>query len=169
MPKLQATGYAPLDGDEGEGGQRGDEIAELQRLVQTLEQEVASPQPEPEAAAGLLEQRAEETSAAETSMAEQVAELQKQMAALTPRSPAEALGRDSVSKEEHKAALAENKRLRQVVSSVKAVADDEERLRKMLSTVDDDDLQRDDDFQDDGKLRAGAPTACPCRANSNPL
>ena len=98
MPKLQATGYAPLGGDEGDGGQRSDEIAELQRLVQTLEQEVASPQPEPEAAAGLLEQRAEETSAAETSMAEQVAELQKQMAALTPRSPAEALGRDSVSK-----------------------------------------------------------------------
>ena len=54
MPKLQATGYAPLGGDE-EGGECGDEIAELQRLVQTLEQEVASPQPEPEAAAGLLE------------------------------------------------------------------------------------------------------------------
>ena len=82
MPKLQATGYAPLDGDEGEGGQRGDEIAELQRLVQTLEQEVASPQPE--AAAGLLEQRAEETSAAETSMAEQVAQLQKQIGGKEP-------------------------------------------------------------------------------------
>ena len=91
MPTLQAAGYAPLDGDEGGGGQRGDEIAELQRLVRTLEEEVASPQPEPEAAAGLLEQRAEETSAAETSMVEQVAELQKQMAALTPRSPPEAL------------------------------------------------------------------------------
>eukprot|EP01045_Picozoa_sp_COSAG04_P009809 COSAG04_NODE_582_length_12404_cov_81.591792_7_plen_122_part_00 len=46
MPKLQAAGYAPLGGDDGEGGQSGDEIAELQRLVRKLEREVAAA-PEP--------------------------------------------------------------------------------------------------------------------------
>ena len=45
MPKQQATGYGPLGVDEGsdEGGQRSDEIAELQRTIRALEQEVATP------------------------------------------------------------------------------------------------------------------------------
>ena len=121
MPTTRQPGYAQLaDADD----ERNDEIAELQRLVRTLEQEVG-PEPEPE-----------------SSMAVQLGELQRQVAELTPR-PAEALGRDSVSREEHQAALEkhqaehqaalkENAKLRQVVSSVRAVADDEERLWRFV-------------------------------------
>ena len=46
MPTMRQPGYARLDSsatpDGGEGGQRGDEIAELQRLVRKLEREVAA-------------------------------------------------------------------------------------------------------------------------------
>jgi hypothetical protein len=38
---VRSLGGAEMDGEPGGGGRRGDEIAELQRLVQTLEQEVA--------------------------------------------------------------------------------------------------------------------------------
>ena len=92
MPTMRQPGYAPLDGDDGEGGQRGDEIAELQRLVRKLEREVAaSPEPEPETAvAAHVGARLEQMDGAggegiNAAVSAQLAELvAEKVAALTP-------------------------------------------------------------------------------------
>ena len=46
MPTMRQPGYTRLPPDGGEGGQRSDEIAELQRTIRALEQEVATPERE---------------------------------------------------------------------------------------------------------------------------
>ena len=154
-----ASRYEPLPVDDAT--QRAEEIVELQAQIAELQTESededapsllsggsSPPAPSHPPGAELVER---------TMIQEQIARLERQMAELTPRSSEQvvahtpmAVYRDSMSdtsslfapppatvekQQQLEEALAENAKLRQVVSSAKAVDDDQERLR-VLATVD---------------------------------